>query len=59
MGRATQGVRLITLRGDDQIASVCRVPKSDDEELLEDEGAAVSDSNDAESSPENSAPPEE
>ena len=39
MGRATQGVRLISLRGNDQIASVCRVPKSDDEELTEeDEG---------------------
>jgi DNA gyrase subunit A len=32
MGRATQGVKLISLRGDDQIASVCRVPKGDDEE---------------------------
>ena len=31
MGRATQGVRLIQLRGDDQIASVCPVPKSEDE----------------------------
>jgi DNA gyrase subunit A len=32
MGRATQGVRLINLRGKDEIASVCRVPKADDEE---------------------------
>jgi DNA gyrase subunit A len=32
MGRATQGVKLISLRGDDQIASVCRVPKGDDED---------------------------
>ncbi|HIK67055.1 MAG TPA: DNA gyrase subunit A, partial [Flavobacteriales bacterium] len=32
MGRATQGVRLISLRGKDEIASVCRVPKADDEE---------------------------
>ena len=32
MGRATQGVRLISLRGNDQIASVCRVPKSEEEE---------------------------
>jgi DNA gyrase subunit A len=35
MGRATQGVRLISLRGKDEIASVCRVPKADDEESLE------------------------
>ncbi|MEZ7977408.1 MAG: DNA gyrase C-terminal beta-propeller domain-containing protein, partial [Flavobacteriales bacterium] len=28
MGRATQGVRLISLRGKDEIASVCRVPKA-------------------------------
>ncbi len=32
MGRATQGVRLISLRGKDEIASVCRVPKADEEE---------------------------
>ena len=37
MGRATQGVRLISLRGNDQIASVCRVPKSDEEELIDGE----------------------
>ena len=34
MGRATQGVKLISLRGDDRIASVCRVPKGDDEEVV-------------------------
>ena len=34
MGRATQGVRLISLRGKDAIAAVCKVPKSDDEETL-------------------------
>jgi DNA gyrase subunit A len=39
MGRATQGVRLIQLRGDDQIASVCPVPKSDEEGELGVEGA--------------------
>jgi DNA gyrase subunit A len=37
MGRATQGVRLISLRGNDQIASVCRVPKSDEEDVNEDD----------------------
>ena len=35
MGRATQGVRLINLKGEDEIASVCRVPKAEDEETLE------------------------
>ena len=44
MGRATQGVRLINLRGNAEIASVCRVPKADDEENMENiegiEGAA-------------------
>jgi DNA gyrase subunit A len=37
MGRSTQGVRLISLRGNDQIASVCRVPKSDEEDVNEDD----------------------
>lgn len=32
MGRATQGVRLINLKGNDQIAAVAKVEKSDDEE---------------------------
>ena len=32
MGRATQGVRLISLRGKDAIAAICKVPKSDDED---------------------------
>ncbi|MAO45827.1 MAG: DNA gyrase subunit A [Crocinitomicaceae bacterium] len=35
MGRATQGVRLINLKGEDEIASVCRVPKDEGEETLE------------------------
>ncbi|MGB1347509.1 MAG: DNA gyrase subunit A [Flavobacteriales bacterium] len=32
MGRATQGVRLISLRGKDSIAAVCKVPKSEVED---------------------------
>jgi DNA gyrase subunit A len=32
MGRATQGVRLINLKGDDSIAAVTQVPREDDEE---------------------------
>lgn len=36
VGRATQGVKLINLRGSDEIAAVCRVMKSDeDEEIAE------------------------
>jgi DNA gyrase subunit A len=39
MGRATQGVRLINLKGNDEIAAVARVIKSEEEEdeLLEGE----------------------
>ena len=33
-GRATQGVRLINLRGDDSIASVTQVPGSDEEDEM-------------------------
>ena len=33
MGRATQGVRLITLKGDDEIASVAKIEHSEEEEL--------------------------
>jgi DNA gyrase subunit A len=33
MGRATQGVRLINLKGNDTIASVAKVPRSEDEEM--------------------------
>tara|TARA_B110000003_G_scaffold21860_4_gene21147 strand:+ start:3561 stop:6125 length:2565 start_codon:yes stop_codon:yes gene_type:complete len=39
MGRATQGVRLISLRGKDSIAAVCKVPKSDDEDEQLEDGA--------------------
>jgi DNA gyrase subunit A len=33
MGRATQGVKLINLRGNDEIAAVCSVIKDDEEDL--------------------------
>ncbi len=54
MGRATQGVRLINLKKNDQIASVAKVPASDEEEEMEGgpEGAANPDG----SAPEGSAP---
>ncbi len=35
MGRATQGVRLITLKGNDEIASVARIDHEDEEEEVE------------------------
>lgn len=35
MGRATQGVRIINLKKNDEIASVAKVPAADDEEELE------------------------
>jgi len=38
MGRATQGVRLINLRKNDEIASVAKVPATDEPEEVEGEG---------------------
>jgi DNA gyrase subunit A len=35
MGRATQGVRLITLKGNDEIASVAKVEHDEDEEITD------------------------
>ncbi|HEY4323373.1 MAG TPA: DNA gyrase subunit A [Mucilaginibacter sp.] len=46
MGRATQGVRLITLKGNDEIASVAKIEHDEDEETELDENA---ESNDTES----------
>jgi len=39
MGRATQGVRLITLKGDDSIASIAKVEHEDEEEEIAEDGA--------------------
>ncbi len=49
MGRATQGVRLITLRKGDEIASIAKVPASEEEEeeLMDAEGVANIDDSDA------------
>jgi len=58
MGRATQGVRLISLRGKDEIASVCRVPKADDEEVIEGEGGEDGTPGQGEDTPEQDAAPE-
>jgi DNA gyrase subunit A len=39
MGRATQGVRLITLKGDDSIASIAKVEHEDEDEDIAEDGA--------------------
>lgn len=41
MGRATQGVRLINLKGKDQIAAVCKVVRDEEEEIIYDEEGEV------------------
>ncbi|MDN3585730.1 DNA gyrase subunit A [Pedobacter aquatilis] len=43
MGRATQGVRLISLKGDDEIASVTKIDHEDDEEEVDLESVVVTD----------------
>ena len=43
MGRATQGVRLINLRSGDEIASIAKVPASEEEDEIEGLEAAVLD----------------
>ena len=58
MGRATQGVRLISLRGKDAIAAICKVPKSDDDQDIADEAHNQDDTNaDSESNQEEGTPP--
>ncbi|MGL4581629.1 MAG: DNA gyrase subunit A [Flavobacterium sp.] len=37
MGRATQGVRLINIKGNDSIAAVCKVMREDEEEMIDGE----------------------
>jgi len=49
MGRATQGVRLINLRNNDEIAAVAKVEHSDEEEpLLDEEGNPIEGENNSE-----------
>jgi DNA gyrase subunit A len=47
MGRATQGVRLITLKGNDEIASVAKIEHDDEEEEAEVEGGDTESTPDA------------
>ncbi|MDH5827070.1 DNA gyrase subunit A [Sphingobacterium faecium] len=48
MGRATQGVRLINLKGDDEIASITKVDREEDEEEQEETLAIEGDENSTE-----------
>ena len=41
MGRATQGVKLINLKGSDSIAAVAKVMKEDEEEEIDNEGSDI------------------
>ncbi|MEH6535578.1 MAG: DNA gyrase subunit A [Psychroserpens sp.] len=45
MGRATQGVKLINLKGSDSIAAVAKVMKEDEEEEVDSENADIQDVN--------------
>ena len=44
MGRATQGVRLISLRKEDEIASIAKVPASEEDEETDESIEGVNDS---------------
>jgi DNA gyrase subunit A len=44
MGRATQGVRLISLRKEDEIASIAKVPASEEDEETDESVEGVNDS---------------
>jgi DNA gyrase subunit A len=58
MGRATQGVRLINIKGNDSIAAVTKVMKEDEEEVVEGEFESNDDStevSDAETTSEDTA----
>lgn len=41
MGRATQGVRLIKVRGEDSIAAVAKVMSEDEEVILDEDGNPI------------------
>ncbi len=56
MGRATQGVRLITLKGDDEIASVAKIEHEEEEEEIEN---ISTDPNNSEPSTDNNSDTEE
>ncbi|MNL75700.1 DNA gyrase subunit A [compost metagenome] len=52
MGRATQGVRLINLKGDDEIASITKVDREEEEEIIATEDGEIPTTEDGETSTE-------
>ena len=46
MGRATQGVRLISLKGDDEIASITKVEREEEDDFVEEENQGNSENTD-------------
>jgi DNA gyrase subunit A len=59
VGRATQGVKLINLRGNDEIAAVCTVMKDDEEEEGEIAADGTTDTDGGEAAEETETPPTE
>ena len=59
MGRATQGVRLINLKGSDSIAAVTKIAVEEDEEELTEDGTAAIAENSSEDTGENNETPDE
>lgn len=55
MGRATQGVKLITLKNDDEIASVAKVEHEEEDEELTQENGATDEENNASDDPNTSS----
>ena len=47
MGRATQGVKLINLKGNDSIAAVAKVMKEEDEEVEENDSEKIDENNES------------
>ncbi|MDN3584745.1 DNA gyrase subunit A [Mucilaginibacter flavus] len=56
MGRATQGVRLISLKGNDEIASVAKIEHDEDEEKEVDENTEISPATEGETTEEGEEP---
>jgi DNA gyrase subunit A len=54
MGRATQGVRVINLKKGEVIASIAKVPRSDEEDTTDMEGQVTDNGSDEETSPKES-----
>lgn len=59
MGRATQGVRLINLKGSDSIAAVTKIAVEEDEEELMEDGTSAIAENSSEDTGENNETPDE